>query len=146
MSLRGPLIVLSLLAFVVFACSDSGDDTPTDPTGGTTIPDSASFSLTVRPLLAQRCATPSCHGSGSGQGGLAFGSTNPTHATVVAVTSPGGDFVSPGSSGTSTLYLKIGPNVPIPPGGSRMPSGGPYLSTGQQDAIKRWIDNGALDN
>ena len=136
--------VALLMVVLVAACSDSGDG-PTKPDGGGT-PDSASFSLTVRPILASRCATSACHGSASGQGGLAFNSTNPTHTQVMAITSPNGDFVAPGSSATSNFYLKIIATVPTPPGGPRMPFGGPYLSSGQQGAIRRWIDNGALDN
>ncbi|MEW5795509.1 MAG: hypothetical protein AB1772_04030 [Candidatus Zixiibacteriota bacterium] len=142
----GKLLLVSLLAMgLVAACSDSGDDGPTGPDNGG-IPDPASFSLTVRPILRQSCATTSCHGSAVGQGGLAFGTTNPAHAQVVTITSPSGDFVVPGSSATSNLYLKVIPVVPNPPGGARMPASGGFLSTAHQDAIKRWIDNGALDN
>ena len=146
MWIKTVLLVSLLLVIIVAACSDSGDNNPAGPSGGNTIPDSASFSLTVRPLLVQRCANSSCHGSVSGQGGLVFGTTNPTRAQVVSFTSPSGDFVAPGNSAGSTFYLKIIVTVPNPPGGSRMPEGGPYLTTGQQGAIQRWIDNGALDN
>jgi len=139
------LLVSLLLLVVIAACSDNGDNNPSG-SGGNMIPDSASFSLTVRPILTQRCATGSCHGSASGQGGLAFGTSSPTRAQVVSITSPNGDFVAPGNSGGSNFYLKIIPSVPTPPGGARMPDGGPYLTTAQQGAIQRWIDNGALDN
>ena len=139
------LLVSLLLVVIIAACSDKGDDNPSG-SGGNMNPDSASFSLTVRPILAQRCATSSCHGSYSGEGGLAFGTTSPTRAQVVSITSPNGDFVAPGNSAVSNFYLKIIPSVPNPPGGSRMPQGGPYLTTAQQGAIQRWIDSGALDN
>jgi len=146
MWIKRVLLVSLLLVIVVAACSDSGDNNPAGSPGGNTISDSASFSLTVRPLLVQRCATSSCHGSVSGQGGLAFGTTNPTRTQVVAFAGPSGDFVAPGNSAGSTFYLKIISSVPNPPGGNRMPEGGPFLTTGQQGAIQRWIDNGALDN
>jgi hypothetical protein len=145
MSIKRVLLVSLLLVVVVAACSDDSYDNPSG-SGGTMIPDSASFSLTVRPILAQRCATGSCHGSASGQGGLAFGTTNPSHAQVVSITSTHGDFVAPGNSAGSNFYLKIIATVPTPPGGARMPQGGPYLTTAQQGAIQRWINNGALDN
>lgn len=144
MSMKRLLPVALSLVVLVAACSDDGDDNPTDPGGGTS--DSASFSLTVRPILSSRCATSACHGSATGQGGLIFNTTSPTHTQVLAITSPNGDFVNPGSSATSNFYLKIIATVPTPPGGPRMPFGGPYLSSGQQGAIMRWIDNGALDN
>ena len=146
MWIKRVLLISLLIVMITAACSDNGDNNPAGPPGGNTIPDSASFSLTVRPLVVQRCATGSCHGSASGEGGLAFGNTNPTYTQIVNLTSPNGDFVAPGNSAGSNLYLKIIASVPNPPGGSRMPQGGPYLTTGQQGAIQRWIDDGALDN
>lgn len=139
-----------LLLFLIASCSDEGDDNPTAPTGGAnnvdTLTDTISFAASIRPIVNATCATISCHGSAGGQGGLAFGSTSPSHATITSVVGSNGRFVMAGSSATSTFYLKVITNVPNPPGGARMPQGGPFLTTSQQNAVKTWIDQGALDN
>lgn len=140
------LVASLLLVVLVASCSDSGDDSPTGSNGGTTPPDTVSFAATISPLINSRCATSSCHGSASGQGGLVLGSTSPSHATIVSVSSPNGRFVIPGNSGGSNFYLKVIPNVPTPPGGPRMPLTGGFLTTAQQTAIRNWIDQGAMDN
>jgi hypothetical protein len=144
---RNLLLTSLMLVLLVAACSDSGDDgNPAGPGTGTPLPDTVSFSTTIRPLVASRCALPACHGSASGQGGLAFGGTNPSHATVVSANGSHGSFVVAGNSSASNFYLKVIPNVPNPPGGARMPASGGFLTTDQQNAIKRWIDQGAMDN
>lgn len=146
MKARIVLLTSLLLVTIVASCSDSGDDNPTGPGNGGTIPDTVSFAANIRPLVASRCALVSCHGSLSGSGGLAFNSTNPDHSTITTITSPNGRFVVPGSSATSNFYLKVIPVVPTPPGGPRMPFGLEPLNSDLQNAIKRWIDQGAMDN
>jgi hypothetical protein len=139
-----------LLLFLIVSCSDEGDDNPAAPTGGGGIVDTAadtvSYAASIQPIIMATCAASNCHGSAAGQGGLAFGSTSPSHATITSVAGSNGQFVRAGSSATSNFYLKVISNVPNPPGGARMPQGGPFLSTAQQNAVKNWIDQGALDN
>jgi hypothetical protein len=64
---------------------------------------------------------------------------------VPSVTNPGGIRVIPGDPGNSILVRKL----EGAPGtlGARMPFGGPpFLTDGQIDIIRRWIENGAREN
>jgi len=134
--------VVGLLA----ACSGDSYDSGNNSGGGGKVTDSAGFAATIRPLISSRCATPSCHGSATGQNGLAFGGTNPSYSTIVNETSNHGAFVVAGQPNSSNFYLKIIPVVPDPPGGARMPASGGYLTAAQQELVRRWIAQGALDN
>ncbi len=58
---------------------------------------------------------------------------------------PGLKYVEPGDSASSYLYLKLVGGAGI--SGKRMPfNGPPYLTDGQIQVIKRWIDLGAQNN
>lgn len=147
--LKAQLLPISalLLVLMIASCSDEGDDNPIGSNnGGGTIPDTVSYASTIEPIILGICASGLCHGSATGQGGLAFGNPNPSHATITSVMGSTGRFVTPGSSATSNFFLKIGPSVPNPPGGARMPQGSDSLTTVLQDAVRDWIDQGALDN
>ena len=93
-----------------------------------------SFSRDILPIFSQKgCA--SCHG---GSGGLFVGS--------VAQLLQGGDHgpaIVPGNADASHIVQKLSPT---PPFGSRMPLGGPYLTTSTIQTIKDWINQGALNN
>jgi len=110
-----------------------------------------SFSAQVQPLLRTSCASVACHG-GSFPGGDFYTGTNVDYATLIAATgtntallpgSPDGKVIQPGNSGISTLYTKT---TATPPFGSRMPSAASPLNTAQQNLIRDWIDQGALNN
>ncbi len=99
----------------------------------------ASFSGQVNPMLAANCA---CHRNGGTAGGfnqdsyasiLAGGNNNGTNPEVV-----------PGNANGSLLFQKV--SMTTPPVGARMPFGGPYLSQANQDLIRDWINQGALNN
>lgn len=122
---------------VLAACG--GDDSPTSPNGGNTPVDST-FTA-VRSIVVARCAISACHGTGSIQGGLTFGGAS--YSQVRNASGDHGAVVNVGSSATSNLYLKV---TPTPPFGDRMPRTGGFLSASQQETIRKWIDQGALNN
>lgn len=103
--------------------------------GGTDV----SFSGTVQPLLSGQCA--GCH-IGSNAGGMNLGSP-PTAASVRDAVGSSGPEVFPGLAAQSFLYTKT---TATPPVGDQMPPGGPYLSGGEQNSIRDWIDQGCQDN
>lgn len=142
----GRLTTMLVLALLLGACSDEGDN-PTGPAGGGggggTGNDSVSFAMVVRPILTANCAVAPCHGTGYSQNGMTLGDA--TYAEVMAASGngTGGPIVVAGNSAQSTLYTKT---TDSPPFGVRMPAGRSPLTLDQQQAIADWIDQGALDN
>ncbi len=100
-----------------------------------------SFMNDVRPIITSSCAIAACHGDGSNQGSLTFGSA--TYPEVRNANGGSGPIVIVGNAASSNLYLKV---TPTPPFGSRMPVGGPFLSATQINLIRDWINQGALNN
>ncbi len=138
---RKSLILMPLLLVVlVAACSDDGDENPTGPGGGGN-GDTISFAGQIRPIITTRCATIICHGSMPGTGNLFMGSGS--WAEMINASGNNGRIIEPGNSIASPLYTKT---TSTPPFGGRMPEGGPFLSLDQQEAIMKWIEQGALDN
>jgi hypothetical protein len=143
MTARTGFLLAIAAALIAAGCSDNGDDSsPTGGGGGGGSAPTAEFSAFVQPLISNRCAVPGCHGAGSNSGGYSFGS-NPSHSTVVNASGDHGAIVVPGDASSSNLYLKT---TSSPPFGSRMPFGGPFLSTDEQNALRDWINAGAPDN
>lgn len=104
--------------------------------------DASSWSGLVRPVLQVNCAKAGCHGTGGMSGGWSMG--NADYATLIAAVGTNGQVIQAGNAAASNLYLKTTSN---PPFGSRMPADGPpFLSLEDQEKIKDWIDQGALDN
>lgn len=128
------------LALLVLACSDDGDDNPTGSNGSGN-GDIISYASQVMPIITTRCATLSCHGSQPGTGNLFMG--NATWAEIINAMGDNGRIIEPGNSIASPLYTKTTSN---PPFGARMPQGRAPLSAAQQEAIMKWIDQGAKDN
>ncbi len=100
--------------------------------GGATV----SFRTQLDPLFASNCV---CHRNGGVQNGLNLD----TYANLMAGGNTGSEVV-PGNGAASLIYQKV--SMTTPPVGSRMPLGGPYLSSTQQQMIKDWIDQGAFNN
>jgi len=98
-----------------------------------------SFSGTVQSLLQTRCG--GCHGGGNTNGGFNMGAI--TASSVRDASGNNGPVVIIGLGSQSHLYEKT---TTTPPFGSRMPQGGPFLTTDQQNAIRDWINQGAQDN
>jgi len=87
------------------------------------------------------CST--CHGGASPAAGQNLSSIENTIANLINVDSSNAEFkrVLPGDALKSYLYLKITGNSLA---GSRMPLGGSALPEETINAIKQWIDQGAL--
>lgn len=117
-------------------------DTPND-TGGT-----VSFVAKVLPIFSAKCLT--CHqpgGEADTQGISMNFAPNTAYDSIVNVLSdqdPALTRVVPSDSANSLLYLKI--SSATPPVGERMPLMRTPLSQTEIDTIKKWIDQGALDN
>ena len=138
------ITALSLL--FLYGCSDSGNS-PTDPGGGGgggggTGVDTISFASDVRPLLQNNnCLNSGCHGTGSSEGELTLGTA--TYSSVRNGSGTNGSIVVASDASSSNLYLKV---TSSPPFGSQMPVTGSKLSVTDQNKIRDWIDQGALDN
>ncbi len=112
-------------------------------------PEGVSFAAHVQPLLSTSCGKlGTCHG-GQFPGGDFYIGTDAAYDTVIAATGQlltgGGLVVVPGNSAASTIYTQTTDDY-IGGTFSRMPNGFSPLSLEQQNLIRDWIDEGALDN
>lgn len=152
MALPGRIRFVLMVVAVFAAC---GGDSPTDPdpdpgpgtggTGGRTVKDNPSFASDVVEIFVRRgCTEVGCHGSA--QGGLTLSATaSVSYANLVNVTSPasGEVRVIPGDAQNSYLVKKLEGRQSV---GAQMPLGGAALDNTDLTNIRRWIDQGALNN
>lgn len=110
-----------------------------------------SYSTQVQPLLRTSCAIVTCHGGTLVGNDLNLGTNADYLVVIIATGSRTGAWlgtdskvVQPGNSAISTLYLTT--TATPPPSISRMPKSFPALTTAQQNLIRDWIDQGALNN
>jgi hypothetical protein len=99
-----------------------------------------SFAADVKPVLDQYCVK--CHQPG-GAGFEASGLSMVTHADLLKGTRNGAMVVPGDSMGSNLVVLMEGradPSIKMPHGNSEK------VAQFQIDKIKRWIDQGALDN
>ena len=107
-------------------------------TGGGSL-NNLSYKKDIFPIFTAHCA--SCHMNGNAFGGLNLS----TYQGMVK-----GGVIVPGSvlgknHATSTIWKITQPSGPWP-GGNRMPLGGPYLSSLEEQKLAAWLDQGAKDN
>jgi len=136
--LPGPGISLILILGVLSGCSDTSVD---DDGNGNDIPlptENLSFSGHIQPIFNNSCAP--CHISQTTNGVRLNNYNNVINSSG---TQYGENIVIPTEPENSPLIDKIEPN---PQFGARMPQGGPFLSEGQIQAIRTWIEEGAEDN
>jgi mono/diheme cytochrome c family protein/roadblock/LC7 domain-containing protein len=101
------------------------------------IPDKISYYKDVRPLFQQHCQ--GCHQPAQAKGGYIM-----TDFAELLKKSDGGEVgVVPGSSAKSAVYRQIIPQNGKPPA---MPRGKEPLSPHDVTVIKRWIEQGAVDD
>jgi uncharacterized protein YjdB len=105
-----------------------------------------SFANQVQPIFTNNCARAGCHAGATPQEGMNL-SAGSAYAAIVNVPSnqqPSLLRVNPGNPDLSYLVRKIegGPNIT----GSRMPEGGPFLSSADVATIRNWIAQGAPNN
>jgi hypothetical protein len=108
-----------------------------------------SYASRVAPLLDSACALPGiCHGPSSTHGGGLYIDAGASYSVVINAigTYTGGKVVVPDSASKSSLYFVTTSNPQAP--FSRMPTryGLDSLSTSQQNLLRDWINQGALDN
>ncbi len=131
-------LILSSLDFVftgndsIAVCTIMDDDQPVS---------TVSYTTDVKPILdSVGCGVIGCHGNGTGSG-LTF---TPTHSSITsAMTTLGDKIIVPFSASNSPVYIMVSPTFY---GLSRMPKFQDTLSTTQQNLIRDWINEGALDN
>ncbi|MFU8765256.1 MAG: hypothetical protein ACNA7T_12065 [Haliea sp.] len=105
-----------------------------------------SFSTEITPLLTRRCAV--CHITGEEPGELAL-VPGSAYASLVDIPSQQSTLllVDPGEPAKSYLYHKLaGSHVEAGGEGARMPFASPPLPDAQLQLVRRWIQEGALDN
>jgi hypothetical protein len=114
-------------------------------TGGTI---SVSFVRQVQPILTHDCAVTGCHVPGNPMAGLilAQGFAYTQLVGRSATEMPSAQRVKPTDTSASFFFQKIILNPP--PVGWQMPAPatGSVLSDHEKDLIKRWIEQGAVDN
>ena len=123
-------VVFLFSALIIPACEDQGDPlTPPAP-----VPTEVKFSADISPLLVSKGCV-GCHGS---NGGLSVG-------TVASLLTGGihGPAIVAGKADSSIIVLKLRGTAAF---GSRMPQGGPYLSTAEIKMFEDWINAGAKNN
>lgn len=139
------------------ACS-SADPTPSPGTdGGTTTPGGeVSFSKTVIPILAAKCATSQCHGNLQNNLGvhLKVDDPNAVYAELqkTSPTANGAKFIVAGDPKKSFFFAKVegaqddfSDSCLVPGCGETMPPG-TKLGGEQRTTIRTWIEQGAKNN
>lgn len=128
------LISITLI-ILISACSSDSVTNPQEVE-----PPQAAFSSIQTEVLDNSCALSGCH-DGTRRPNLTAGVA---FVNIVNMPSTQGlNYIEPGDPDNSYLYLKLlGNNI----SGSRMPVGADPLSIAVTDSIKKWIENGALNN
>lgn len=140
-------IALSV-SMILYSCSDSGTGTDNNSNGSgngggggggsNTIGTAPTFE-NVEQILAGSCGD--CHTSRQESGVRVNTYDNLMNSVGDQY---GTEIVDPGSAATSPLIDKI--ESSNPEFGTRMPEGGPFLSSERIDQIRAWINDGAENN
>jgi len=103
-----------------------------------------SYASDVQPLFDGRCIAARCHAGTGPAGGLLL-TSSASYAQIVDVDSRSypAKRVASGDANASVLYHKVANTLVW---GGRMPPSGPALTTQQQEIIRVWIQEGALNN
>ena len=126
-------------AFALLACGTR--KSPTEP--GDDLPDpSATFSRVQAEVFTPSCALSGCHAGGAPAQGLDL-TAGRAYGLLVGVRAAGSSRprVAPGDVDGSYLVSKLRGDATIT--GSRMPLGGPYLSSDRERLVVDWIRRGA---
>ncbi len=102
---------------------------------------SATFSDIQNNVFNKSCALSGCHVTGIQFPNL---SGNAYNVIVGKASSNGLNYIEPGNSSQSYIYLKLIGSNNI--NGARMPQNAPMLPQSIIDSIAVWINNGALNN
>ena len=139
------------MALALAACgagSGEGLDQNGQPlTGGGNAPPVSGLAPTLDSIQTNvfnvNCAVPGCHGGTGAQQGLRLdpGFSAGNLINVHSSQDPNLIRVIPGDPDGSFLIQKLDGTQTV---GSRMPDGGPYLTTATINVIRQWIQDGAL--
>ncbi len=104
-----------------------GENTTTDGNNTGSIPDVVQLSVHIQPIFTTyKCTNSNCHGGNAGEGGVNLGTYNAINIVVK----------------NGSLYGAISHASGYRP----MPLGSQKLNNTELAIIKKWIDNGALNN
>lgn len=136
------LAITTLALLAISACTDHGAVLKDD--GGNEPPPPATvfFSTDVHPILLRSCAFNSCHGDVNPQHDLKV----LTYGDITRVSPIHGRIVIAGDAGASALYISISPRYREIGLDFRMPRFSDTLTTAEQETIRVWINEGALNN
>ncbi len=140
-------VVLTLTLLLSIGCP-SGAVLP--PTSGDDAPQvgPVSFRDQIQPIFDAHCIICHVDGGVADLAGIALrlgaGLSFDMLVDQTSVRDTRLTFAVPGDSADSLLYLKVSSSNP--PVGSRMPLGGPALSSTDVELIRTWIDEGAQNN
>lgn len=136
------IAITFLLLLAISACSDHGAVVDDDGDNEPPPPATVFFSNDVHPILLRSCAFNSCHGTENPQHDLKV----LTYADITRVSPIHGRIVIAGDAGASALYISISPRYREIGLDFRMPRFSDTLTTAEQDTIRVWISEGALNN
>jgi hypothetical protein len=144
---RGGILIVALALAACGAGSGEGLDQNGQPlTGGGNAPPASGLAPTLDSIQTNvfnvNCAVPGCHGGVSAQQGLRL-DPGFSAGNLINVHSPQDSNlirVVPGDPDASFLIQKLQGTQTV---GSRMPDGGPYLTTATVNVIRQWIQDGA---
>lgn len=122
--------------YIVVRAFDEFEQTDGNTNAVSAVPGCVDYATQIQPLLDASCIA--CHAEPSPPRGLVLGS----YATLIAGSTLR-EVVVPCRAEASYLYMKVSQS--LPPIGSRMPFGGPYLDTAQLSLLRSWIDQGAAE-
>jgi hypothetical protein len=133
---------------LAFGCAGDGVFVSTESAGEQPPPkETMTLSRIQATIFTPRCAIAGgCHAGVGAPYGQDL-SEGKAYASIVGVESqevPGLLRVAPGDPDNSYLVMKVAGDPRI--AGERMPFGGPYLEQAEIDAIREWIESGALNN
>ena len=136
--LKMSCIVSGLMTIALAACSEQSITDVGTPT-------EATFSSIQQNILTPGCARSGCHLGGNAEAGLNLqaGVAFQNLVNVQSTEDAQRLRVEPNNANNSYFFRKIAGNSGI--AGSRMPVGG-RLSNDQIDAVRDWINAGALNN
>lgn len=141
---RVPRLATSLLPAAVALLASIACGTQKSPTEPADDPpnSSATFSRVQAEVFTPSCALSGCHAGPSPASGMDLGAGR-AYGQVVGVAAVGSTRlrVAPGDVSASYLVSKLRGDATIT--GSRMPLGGPYLSSDRERLVTDWIRRGA---
>ena len=136
---------LTLTVGLVLLAVSCGGDGVISMVGGPPPTGAPTLTSLQSSIFTPQCAFPGCHAAPAPEQGmdLSAGNTFVDTVGVNATELSGFKRVAPGNAADSYLYMKIAGDPRII--GDRMPLGG-TLTAADVEAVRAWIDAGALDN